>query len=119
MTRQADEHQTLGWFKSTFSKDANSCVEVRSVGELIQVRDSKYRGPKAEQPVITVPAADWSTLLVLVLSRTSGAAGADVSVTMHSDGGAAITAGTTRLAYDSDEWDAFTKGVADGQFTRC
>ena len=107
------------WFKSTFSKDANSCVEVRFVGELIQVRDSKYLGPEAEQPIITMPATEWATVLDLSWSRTTGAAGVGVSVTVHSDGGAVISSGTTRLSYDSDEWDAFTKGVADGQFTRC
>ena len=106
------------WFKSSFSGADKTCVEVANRHEAVLIRDSKYSGPESEQPIITVPTADWSTLLDLVLSRTSGVAGAGVYVTVTGDGGGVITAGTTRLSYDSDEWNAFTKGVADGQFTR-
>ena len=44
------------WFKSSYSNPSQDCVEVRFVGGMVQVRDSKERGVP---PVLTVPAGSW------------------------------------------------------------
>lgn len=41
-----------------------------------------------------------------------------VPITVRVDGTAVIAPEDTRLEYTAAEWDAFMKGVADGQFTR-
>lgn len=51
------------WFTSSFSQDSNSCVEVCFDTNAVLVRDSKYRGPAADQPVLAVSAADWPAFL--------------------------------------------------------
>ncbi|NKY88835.1 DUF397 domain-containing protein [Nocardia veterana] len=116
--RQAGEFGRRKWYKSSFSKDANSCVEVRFTGNAVDVRDSKYVGPEQDQPIITVPADQWPAFLGLVMTNSSGVLPDAVAVDVHADGGATITHRTTRLNYNADEWDAFLEGVADGQFDR-
>ncbi|WP_024799841.1 DUF397 domain-containing protein [Nocardia sp. BMG51109] len=108
-----------GWFKSSFSKDSNSCVEVRLTDSLVYVRDSKYRGLPEDQPIITVASAAWPTVLDLALAKSSGTVNDDLTIALHPAGSATLTDGRgVQLVYNADEWDAFTKGVADGQFDR-
>lgn len=56
-----------GWFTSSFSSNANQCVEVRFEGKRVSIRDSKYRRNPANRlardPIITVTAAQWTLLL--------------------------------------------------------
>ncbi|MGH3897502.1 MAG: DUF397 domain-containing protein [Pseudonocardiaceae bacterium] len=56
-----------GWFTSSFSSNANQCVEVRFDGEFVSIRDSKYwpnpTNHPAREPTITVTAAHWTVLL--------------------------------------------------------
>lgn len=56
-----------GWFTSSFSSNANQCVEVRFDGESVSIRDSKYRhnpiNHPAREPIITVTADHWTGLL--------------------------------------------------------
>ncbi|MBF6062999.1 DUF397 domain-containing protein [Nocardia terpenica] len=106
-----------GFFKSSFSNDGTACVEVKFVGDRVLIRDSKYTGPADQQPVLSLPSVQWPALLDLTLSRESGHAGF-VTISVHPDGGATITGQDTALVYTPAEWDAFAKGVADGQFNR-
>ncbi|MFE6861778.1 DUF397 domain-containing protein [Nocardia sp. NPDC057668] len=105
------------WFKSKHSKEAGTCVEVRFGVDAVRIRDSKYTGPAGDQPIVSIPPALWPDLLGLVLSGESGVVGsARISVSV--EGSAVIACPGTTLVYEADEWDAFTKGVADGQFDR-
>lgn len=106
-----------GWYKSTFSKDANSCVEIAHRAEAVLIRDNKYIGPADDQPIVSVRPDLWSTFLDRAVS-TSPAALDDVSLSLHPAGGATVANGSAALVYSADEWDAFTKGIADGQFDR-
>ncbi|MBF6296127.1 DUF397 domain-containing protein [Nocardia amamiensis] len=106
------------WFKSTFSGEAGACVEISHRRDTVLIRDSKYTGPAAEQPIVSVPPAIWPAFLDLALSANSGTLDDGVAISLHQDGGAAISAQGVTLLCNADEWDAFTKGVADGQFDR-
>lgn len=105
------------WFKSTFSGSDKTCVEVSHYDGAVLIRDSKYAGVTTEQPIISVPAADWRGVLELVSSADSGDI-AGTSITVRADGTASIAREDTTLEYTAAEWDAFMKGVADGQFRR-
>jgi hypothetical protein len=107
------------FFKSTFSGGDQTCVEVAHRNDSVLIRDSKYTGPTADQPLISVAAEDWSAVLELALNRTSGSVHDAVTITVHPDGSAIIRDDRgIALSYNADEWDAFAKGVADGQFDR-
>jgi hypothetical protein len=106
------------WFKSTFSGEAGTCVEVSHRHESVLIRDSKYTGPEQERPIISVPADRWAGVLDLALGSISGVVGDALTITVHRDGGATLSGDGVDLVYNADEWDAFTKGVADGQFDR-
>ncbi|NQE88685.1 DUF397 domain-containing protein [Nocardia terpenica] len=105
------------FFKSTFSGGEKTCVEVAHRGDSVLIRDSKYTGPATEQPIVSLSPAHWPTMLELTLSGKSGQVDT-VTVTVHPAGGATIADQSAALIYDADEWDAFRKGVADGQFHR-
>ncbi|MFI5777612.1 DUF397 domain-containing protein [Nocardia sp. NPDC051570] len=105
------------WFKSTFSGEAQTCVEISLQRDAVLIRDSKYTGPTATQPIIIVTPTDWQPFLDLALSGTSGRLPSGIMITLDPTGGATITAEAISLTYNAAEWDAFTKGIADGQFT--
>jgi hypothetical protein len=50
-----------GWFVSSFSSGAGSCVEVRFVAGAILVRDSKDR--RHDRPIVGLPTHGWTALL--------------------------------------------------------
>ncbi|WP_067896118.1 DUF397 domain-containing protein [Nocardia vaccinii] len=107
------------WFKSTFSGSDKTCVEIAHRPDSVLIRDSKYVGPEQNQPIITVPATHWQHVLDQVLSATPGTIADALTLTLHPDGSAALDDATgTTLSYNAAEWDAFTKGIADGQFSR-
>ncbi|MGQ4616914.1 DUF397 domain-containing protein [Nocardia sp. R7R-8] len=109
---------SIAWFKSTFSGSEKTCVEVAHRSDATLIRDSKYVGDAAAQPVIMVPAEKWTAFLDLTLSARSGAVNSGVAVAVHGDGSATVSGQNVRLEYTTAEWDAFMKGVADGQFSR-
>ncbi|MBB5914184.1 hypothetical protein BJY24_003051 [Nocardia transvalensis] len=109
---------STSFFKSTFSGSDQTCVEVAHRTDTVLIRDSKYTGPVHEQPTVSVPASDWPAFLDLVLSLRSGKPGGAVEIALHPDGGATIVGEGAALVYNADEWDAFAKGVADGEFDR-
>ncbi|MQY22903.1 DUF397 domain-containing protein [Nocardia macrotermitis] len=106
------------WFKSTHSGSEHTCVEIAHRAEAVHIRDSKYVGPSDDQPIVSIAPDLWSAFLHLVLSATSASLDDTVSIALHPAGGATIVGGSTALVYTAAEWDAFTKGVADGQFDR-
>ena len=109
------------WFKSSRSNDGTNCVEIKISDQSVSIRDSKYlrdpaNDPRA-QPVISVPVELWSQVLDLALSAGSGTVGGALAIVVEDDGSASVRSGEVTLVYTADEWDAFVKGVADGEFT--
>ncbi|GAA5056767.1 DUF397 domain-containing protein [Nocardia callitridis] len=105
------------FFKSSYSGGDKTCVEVGHTHDAVLIRDDKYVGEKSQQPTISVAAEEWSKFLDLAVSSSSGNIG-EVEVAVLRDGGAAISSGETTLVFNRDEWEAFAKGVADGEFNR-
>lgn len=109
------------WKVSTYSgTNGGQCVEVAVHGADVLIRDSKYlrdpaNDPRA-QPVISVPVELWSQVLDLALSTGSGSVEGALAIVVEDDGSARVHSGEVTLAYTADEWDAFVKGVADGEF---
>ena len=107
------------WFTSSRSNNGNQCVEVRFVGDAVQIRDSKYRrdpaNRPADEPIITVSAAEWTDFLSAL---TGGASTNRLNARTHVDGGATLHHGDTALTYTPAEWEAFVAGVRDGEFDR-
>ncbi|WP_158843596.1 DUF397 domain-containing protein [Saccharothrix deserti] len=108
---------TRGWFKSSFSATTGECVEVRFVGDLVQVRDTKDRG---RGPVISLDADQWDAFVrrlasgepidpdgALAVERTPNGA---VTLQTHND--------DTSLRYTRAEWEMFMRGVRAGEFER-
>ncbi len=108
------------WFKSSFSKDAASCVEIRFTSSAVMIRDSKYlrnpANPPAAQPIITIPAESWPTFLARALGHDVTAPNLP-TLTTHPNGGATLTSPDgTALTYTSAEWTAYTSGIHAGEF---
>ncbi|MCM6778590.1 DUF397 domain-containing protein [Nocardia sp. CDC159] len=106
------------WYKSTFSGEAQTCVEIAHRSAAVLIRDSKYSGSAAGQPIISVTLRDWEPFLCLALANSSGTLGHGLGVTVNVNGSATIKTRTVTLTYTAEEWDAFRKGIADGQFSR-
>lgn len=110
---------TSAWFKSSFSKEAANCVEVRITGKSVLVRDSKYlRDPAndpAHQPVIDVPSARWEAFLASVVEYGQST-DPELPNVVSTASGVEVTAGDTTLRFTVDEWVAFVAGVAVGEF---
>lgn len=107
---------STGFFKSTFSGGDQTCVEVSHQRDSVLIRDSKFG--EGESPIITIPAPHWPAVLNLALNGESGEVADVLAITVDHDGGATLRSGGIELMYNADEWDAFAKGVADGQFDR-
>lgn len=122
------------WRKSSFSAEATNCVEICFEGDLVSIRDSKYRRDPEnnlrQEPVITVTATTWAGFLDgLAAGPTApGAAGggtddpeAGAADALHvrntSDGGVVLhsAAGAVRLRYTRGEWASFLAGVRAGE----
>jgi hypothetical protein len=58
-TEQTSERD---WFKSSYSSDNAACVEVRSAGGTVGVRDSKNLGG----PVLAFTGPAWSRFVTLL-----------------------------------------------------
>lgn len=110
---------TSTWFKSSFSKEAANCVEVRFRGDSVFIRDSKYlrvpgNDPK-RQPVIEVPVALWEAFLKAVMDPALDVV-ADLPVITSSPSGVSVSAVGVVLHFTLAEWTAFTSGIASGEF---
>ena len=102
------------WFKSSRSNATANCVETRFDGGTVQIRDSKYVGDPAAQPIITVTAQQWAQFLDLIAGRSSVCV---LSVVASANGSVTLTRSETALTSTPAEWDAFTAGAALGEFT--
>ncbi|MEV6320393.1 DUF397 domain-containing protein [Nocardia sp. NPDC051787] len=111
---------STGWFTSTRSNNGNQCVEVRFDGDAVLIRDSKYRrnpaNRPADEPIITVTAAEWTAFLDVL--RTRGRSNGELSAHTAANGHTTLRHGETTLTYTPGEWDAFLLGAHDGEFDR-
>ena len=106
------------WFKSSFSQSSSNCVQVKFVGSVVLVSDSKYIGPAHLQPIVRVLATAWDVFLELALGndvREDSIAIPSIATDSH---GMTITdaVGTT-LEFTPGEWDAFRSGILAGEFS--
>lgn len=112
---------TERWRKSTFSQGSEHCVEILATAESVLIRDSKYlRDPAndpAYQPIITIPSPDWPKFLDRALGRPVIRPDGTPTLNRHPDGTITLrdAAGVT-LIYTPEEWEAFTAGIAVGEF---
>jgi hypothetical protein len=112
---------STGWFKASFSSPSQDCVEVRFEGQVVHIRDSKYRRVPANgaagEPIITVTAEQWTALLdELTGDATAGANGAliveaatDGVDLRHAESGVV-------LHYTPAEWRSYLAGVHAHEF---
>lgn len=110
---------TGGFRKPLRSNDGPSCVEWKFDGERVLVQDSKYVGDANVRPIIVCPHSEWSRLLELTLNAHSGTTGS-IEVVLHRNGAVTLKGPDARgemvqLDYTPKEWDAWAKGVVDGE----
>ncbi|MGH3493289.1 MAG: DUF397 domain-containing protein [Sciscionella sp.] len=110
--------KTDAWFKSSFSSNANNCVEVRFHGGSVSIRDSKYRrnpsnDPRRE-PIITVTAAQWRTWLDELIGRgANGALAVETTADSHI---LQVVGSASTLHFTATEWEMFLAGVRAHEF---
>ena len=108
-------HRRAGWRKSTYSDQANGCVEVRPGSDGMEIRHSKI----VDSPVIRFTDEQWSRWLGEVvadnLTNTNGAV--TVLVGPGSWTVRDLLTGI-ELVFDHQEWTAFRLGAKDGEFDR-
>ncbi|MFF0541416.1 DUF397 domain-containing protein [Nocardia thailandica] len=106
-----------GWFTSSYSNNGNQCVEVRFDGDVVLIRDSKFRRtPAAEgvpEPVVAVRAELWTSFLHCLLT---GRPHPELATAPTPDGGTLLRHGGTTLRFTAAEWAAFVAGVRDDEF---
>lgn len=112
--RRPAEH---GWFTSSRSNNGNQCVEVRFDGDVVQIRDSKFRrnpmNVGLDEPIITVTTELWTEFLhCLLTTRRHPALVAHVCT----DGSATLRHEDVFLHFTPTEWEAFVTGVRDDEF---
>lgn len=89
---------------------------------LISVRDSKQNDPAGNedsQPILNVEPQAWLTFLSEVLEQSPAGTNESLFFSRQSNGDMVLTNAAQpdiSLRYDSEEWDAFSAGVADGDF---
>ncbi|WP_330251439.1 DUF397 domain-containing protein [Nocardia sp. NBC_00565] len=110
---------------SSYSGGENTCVAVGHDGNLVLIQDSKqdaeYADNPAEQPSIVFEDSNWPAARDLALSASTGEVQGAVAIELHADGAATFRGIDARdqpvkFEFDTDEMDAWTKGVADGEF---
>jgi hypothetical protein len=111
-----------GWFKSSFTDNANACVEVCYAGDRVLIRDSKYLRDPANaperQPIITITSAQWAGFLGELTGTAIPGSNGALLVDVHPDGAATLRTadGRTALHYTPGEWRAYLAGVHAQEF---
>lgn len=110
------------WFKSTFSDNAASCVEVRFTTNHVHIRDSKYRrnptNNPTHEPVITITPTEWAEFLHAVTAHHATEPDAALTVEVTQTGTATLRTPrtATTLAFTTAEWQAFLHGAKTHEF---
>ncbi len=110
------------WFKSSFSSNANQCVEVRFDDKHVSIRDSKFRRNLtqivAREPIIKITHDEWATLLDELTVNGSPEANRAVTVELDDYGTTTLRAvrDATALTFTKAEWRSFLAGAHAGEF---
>ncbi|MGH3777449.1 MAG: DUF397 domain-containing protein [Pseudonocardiaceae bacterium] len=109
----ATAKRRAGWRKSSYSAQANGCVEVDFTSAGAQIRHSKI----TDSPVIGFTTEQWSAWLAEVttdrLTNTNGA----VTVTVGPNAWTVRSLDTGHaLVFDENEWIAFRLGATADEF---
>jgi hypothetical protein len=111
-----------GWFKASFSSNAASCVEVRFDGDLVRIRDSKYRRNPANdpacEPIIAVTPGDWMAFLGEVSGRAPAHTCGPLAYERAAGGATVLRSpdADVALTFSAAEWRAFVAGVQAREF---
>ncbi|MGI8799326.1 MAG: DUF397 domain-containing protein [Pseudonocardia sp.] len=102
------------WRKSSYSNQANGCVEMRVVADgHVEIRDTKL----THSPVISFTSDQWARWLgeVIADKLTNRNGAVDVSVSV---GAWTVRSSTTaeNLVFNTEEWRAFRLGAINGEF---
>lgn len=122
MTNANRATPTGDWFKSTFSDNAASCLEVRFTTDHVHIRDSKYRrdptNHPAHEPVLTITPGEWAEFLHTVTTHRDTDPDAALAVEVTRTGTATLRTprAATTLTYTATEWQAFLDGANAHQF---
>ncbi|WP_153407482.1 DUF397 domain-containing protein [Nocardia macrotermitis] len=110
---------SFGWYKSSFSRDTSNCVEILRDAEAVLIRDSKYQGDPAEQPILSVRTTAWAKFLTAVTLGESITVTTDLPAIEYeaSTGETILRADDVALTYTSGEWEAFIAGIRAGEFS--
>lgn len=121
------------WFKSSYSRESSNCVVV-SLGwqkpslsqqtsthaaDTVLIRDDKYNGDPAAEPILAIPADVWPDFLAAVAAHhnTNEAVPGMPAIIRHADSTTTLRDQHDQvLVFTPGEWDAFTKGVLAGEF---
>ncbi|CAM3955052.1 DUF397 domain-containing protein [Nocardia ninae] len=110
---------------SSYSGGEQTCVAIACEGNLVLIQDSKqdaeYADNPAGQPTISFADSHWPAVRHLALSAASGEVQDAVAIELHADSAATFHGVDARghpvkFEFDVDEMEAWTKGVADGEF---
>ncbi|WP_405160789.1 DUF397 domain-containing protein [Nocardia sp. NBC_01499] len=108
------------WFKSSFSKEAANCVEIRFAGDSVLMRDSKYlRNPSndpAYQPIIAIDATGWGAFLSVANGLDAAKAQPGLPTIELDVFGVTVASKGTRLRFTLREWESFLEGTRAGEF---
>lgn len=111
---------SLSWAEEADLRDATSCVDVDRNADTVLIRDDKFSGDPAIQPTIGIPAGRWETFLTCVLDGTTTNETADgiPAIIRETDGTVTLRDSLDQeLVFTPSEWDAFIRGIEDGEFT--
>ena len=119
--RPASDTGQTGWLTSSFTGGGQDCVEVRSEGGRVHIRDTKYRRDPANdlaaEPIITITATQWTAVLDEVMGRAPAGSNGAVDIDAGPGGTTVIRSTDTTLTYTRREWAAFLNGVRAGELT--
>ncbi|WP_069164496.1 DUF397 domain-containing protein [Nocardia altamirensis] len=116
-----DPHSPQGvWTKSSASNGATQCLEARLDGDVVHVRDSKYRrnphNHLDDEPILTVQLTDWRNFLANITDERSFDTTIAISIDSHGSAILTTKSGDIELRFTPGEWTAFLIGAQDGEF---
>ena len=92
---------------------------VRHDADTVLIRDDKYAGDPAAEPIIAVPADVWPGFLATVAAgeRNGDTSRGVPAIVHHADGATTLRDSLHQeLVFTPGEWTAFTRGVQAGEF---
>jgi hypothetical protein len=102
------------WKKSSYSNPSGNCLEAKTEGDLVLVRDTKLG---EQSPVFSVPEDDWQVFVAEIKGRVVFPASRWIYTSDPGEGMRLHTAKSSdTLLFTVAEWDAFLDGARAGEF---